>query len=126
MCYDADVAGQEANLRGMYVLQRMGLDVRIVSLPIGKDPDDLLSTEKGGEDFRKLLDLALPLPLYHVKLKEPELRDESLRTRARREILEGLASLPSLEANSYLPEVARGLGMVLSEVIRSLEEFRKI
>lgn len=125
LCYDADVAGQEANLRGMYVLQRMGLDVRIVSLPIGKDPDDLLSTEKGGEDFRKLLDLALPLPLYHVKLKEPELRDESLRTRARREILEGLASLPSLEANSYLPEVARGLGMVLSEVIRSLEEFRK-
>jgi len=125
LCYDADVAGQEANLRGMYLLQRMGLDVRVVALPAGKDPDDLLSGEDGQESFKKLLNKALPLPLYHVKLKDQDLRDESLRTKARREILEGLASLPSLEANSYLPEVARGLGMVLSEVIRSLEEIRK-
>ncbi|HPE65664.1 MAG TPA: DNA primase, partial [Synergistales bacterium] len=29
ICYDSDIAGQEASIRGMYVLQKAGLDVRV-------------------------------------------------------------------------------------------------
>jgi DNA primase len=43
ICFAADAAGQEAAVRGMYVLQSRGLDVRVVSLPEAKDPDEFLS-----------------------------------------------------------------------------------
>ncbi|MGC9373037.1 MAG: DNA primase, partial [Thermovirgaceae bacterium] len=107
ICYDADIAGQEAAIRGMYLLQRAGLDMRVVTLPEGMDPDDLVSTEDGGERFEELLEKAAPLPLFHIAAKRGELADESRANGARREIIEGLAGLPVLEANRYLPEVAR-------------------
>lgn len=124
ICYDADVAGQEAAIRSMYLLQRAGLDIRVVSLPEGMDPDDLMGSEGGRERFVKLLGKARPLPLFHIGTKEAELADEALRSKARREIIDGLAALPVLEANRYLPEVAGGLGLLLPELVRALEKAR--
>ena len=125
ICYDADIAGQEAAIRGMYLLQGAGLDIRVVCLPEGMDPDDLLSSEGGFDRLEKLLEKAAPLPLFHIRTKEAELTDESKRSRARKEIIEGLASLPALEANRYLPEVAKGLGLLLPELVGVLEKERK-
>ena len=45
ICYDSDAAGQEASLRGMYILQRQGVSVKIVRLSGGKDPDEILLQE---------------------------------------------------------------------------------
>jgi len=125
ICYDADIAGQEAAIRGMYLLQRAGLDIRVVDLPEGMDPDDLVSTEDGRERFEGLLEKAAPLPLFHIAAKKGELADETRANSARREIIEGLAGLPVLEANRYLPEVARRLSLLLPELVRALEKARE-
>jgi DNA primase len=125
ICYDADIAGQEAAIRGMYLLQRSGLDIRVVDLPEGMDPDDLVSTEGGRERFEGLLEKAAPLPLFHIAAKKGELADETRANGARREIIEGLAGLPVLEANRYLPEVARRLSLLLPELVRALEKARE-
>jgi len=125
ICYDADIAGQEAAIRGMYLLQRAGLDIRVVALPEGMDPDDLVSTDGGRERFEELLEKAAPLPLFHIAAKRDELADETRANGARREIIEGLAGLPVLEANRYLPEVARRLGLLLPELVRALEKARE-
>lgn len=124
ICYDADIAGQEAAIRGMYLLQRAGLDIRVVALPEGMDPDDLVGTRGGHERFVELLNRANPLPLFHIAAKKGELDDSALQNRARREIIEGLARLPVLEANRYLPEVAKRLGLLLPELVRALEKAR--
>ncbi len=40
ICYDGDTAGQKATLKGLDVLQAEGLKVKVISMPLGVDPDD--------------------------------------------------------------------------------------
>ncbi|MDY6367994.1 MAG: DNA primase [Clostridia bacterium] len=58
--YDGDFAGQKAAIRGLEILRDEGLEVKVVSLPDGMDPDDVIK-KMGAEEYRKLLDGALPL-----------------------------------------------------------------
>src|SRR4029079_17942213 len=38
LCFDSDAAGEDATLRGMELAVSQGFDVKIVTLPKGKDP----------------------------------------------------------------------------------------
>ena len=58
--YDGDFAGQKASIRGLEILKEEGLDVKVVSLPDGMDPDDVIK-KLGAEEYRKLLLSAMPL-----------------------------------------------------------------
>ena len=40
--YDGDLAGQNNTMRGLDILKRAGLEVRVVNLPDGLDPDELI------------------------------------------------------------------------------------
>ncbi|MFY9174866.1 MAG: DNA primase [Peptococcia bacterium] len=53
-CFDSDTAGQEATLRGIDVLQKLGCRINIVQIPDGKDPDDFLKMV-GAEEFKLLV-----------------------------------------------------------------------
>ena len=66
ICYDGDFAGQTATIRGLEILRDEGLDVKVVSMPDGMDPDEVVS--KYGVDYYKkcLLDA---LPLIDFKLE---------------------------------------------------------
>lgn len=50
IAYDGDAAGQNAALRGMEILAAEGLEVRVIELPGGMDPDDYVRTN-GMEAF---------------------------------------------------------------------------
>ncbi len=65
--YDGDSAGQKATLRGLDVLAEAGLDVKVVSLPNGLDPDDVIK-QKGVDFYQSLLDNALSLPAFKLKV----------------------------------------------------------
>jgi DNA primase len=123
--YDADGAGQSASIRGMYILQRQGVDVRVVSLPQDLDPDDLLSQSGGAADFEAAMGRALPLPLYHVHIKEKDLRSPGRARAAREEILSGLASVPALDVAEHIPGVARGFGILEHELRREIDARRR-
>ena len=58
--YDGDFAGQKASIRGLEILSDEGLDVKVVNLPDGMDPDDAVKT-LGQEGYRDLLNQAMPL-----------------------------------------------------------------
>ena len=58
--YDGDFAGQKAAIRGLEILKEEGLDVKVVSLPDGMDPDDVIQ-KFGKEGFDKCLFEAKPL-----------------------------------------------------------------
>ncbi len=55
LIFDADGAGQKATRRAIDNLRKTGLDVRVVTIPDGKDPDEFLK-KNGAEAFRLLLD----------------------------------------------------------------------
>lgn len=116
ICFDTDAAGQEAALKGMYVLRRKGLDVRVVRLPKGKDPDELLRDPQGAEAFEGALTEALPLPRFHVAARRKWLEDPQERKRGLEEVLGGIASLSVLDVRPSLPDVAADLGLLPHEL----------
>ena len=58
ICYDADEAGQKATARAIDILRRVGLTVKVISIPDGKDPDEFIRRhgDKGHAAFQNLLD----------------------------------------------------------------------
>ncbi len=52
--YDGDKAGEAASLRGLEILLEGGMQVKLVSLPKGEDPDDFLN-KRGNDAFASLL-----------------------------------------------------------------------
>ncbi len=58
--YDGDFAGQKGAVRGLEILRDEGINVRVVPLPEGLDPDDVVKRQ-GSEGYRRCLDAAMPL-----------------------------------------------------------------
>lgn len=54
LAYDSDFAGDSASMRGIEMLVDRGMDIRVVSLPKGEDPDSI-TMEGGAEAFEKYL-----------------------------------------------------------------------
>ena len=67
--YDGDAAGQKANMRGLDILTSAGLNVKVVPLTGGLDPDDIIK-QLGADEYRRCLDSAMPLIDYKLKTAE--------------------------------------------------------
>lgn len=65
--YDGDFAGQKASVRGLEILKEEGLEVKVVSLPDGLDPDDVCK-KFGKEGYRKLIENAMPLIDFKLEI----------------------------------------------------------
>lgn len=63
--FDGDTAGQSATMRGLDILQEAGLKVKVVSLPDGMDPDDVIK-KYGRDGYMKLLKEAQVLPAFKL------------------------------------------------------------
>ncbi len=66
LCLDADAAGQTAAVRSASVLPPR-LELRVVGLPSGSDPADIVGGEGGAERMRALLDAAVPFARFQVE-----------------------------------------------------------
>lgn len=67
MLYDADKAGEAATLRGLEIFLEEGMDVKIVRLPEGHDPDSYVR-EQGAGRFRSELSAAKTLFEYKLSV----------------------------------------------------------
>ena len=65
--YDGDTAGQKATMRGLDILRETGLIVKVVRLPDGLDPDDVIKRD-GAQGYQRLLDEAIPLTAYKIEV----------------------------------------------------------
>lgn len=115
ICYDTDAAGQAASIRGMYILSENGLDVRVVRLPEGKDPDEFLSSNEPAM-FQKALDEARSLIEYHIETLSTSLSDPLKRKQAVRELWEGVKRLQPHEALRYVASLGSAFELPIDEV----------
>ncbi|MHC4494182.1 MAG: DNA primase [Planctomycetota bacterium] len=74
--YDGDAAGAKATARSLDLLLERGFEVRVVELPGGDDPDDLIRRD-GADAYRALLDEA-PEYLQFLLNREARRRDLDL------------------------------------------------
>ena len=58
ICYDADEAGQKATARAIEILRKEGLDIRVLTVPDGKDPDEYMKRHgaNGHIRFKQLIE----------------------------------------------------------------------
>src|SRR3989440_1314076 len=65
LCLDADRAGQEAMLRAARLAAGRDLELRVVPLPEGLDPAELIERQ-GAESLRELVDRSVPFVAFEV------------------------------------------------------------
>ncbi|MBM3398987.1 MAG: DNA primase [Bacteroidetes bacterium] len=107
--YDGDAAGIKASLRGIDLLLADDLNVRVVSLPEGKDPDSYCS-KLGGEAFSDYLySEEQNFILFKAKLLLSECGDDPIKkSEAIRDILQSVACMnDALKRNAMSQELAR-------------------
>lgn len=63
LIFDSDVAGTEAANRALQVCLKQKIDIKIASVPDGKDPCDFI-LEHGGEAFNKIIEDAIDVMEY--------------------------------------------------------------
>jgi len=125
LVYDADSAGSNATLRGMDIALAQDLDISIVELPEGEDPDSFVR-KSGGKEFRKLLDQSLSFIDFKAKqfLRAGAFATPEGKTQAVRSIVQSIAKMrDELKRNFYIKEVAAKYDVYESILYRELERW---
>lgn len=110
--YDADLAGQMATIRGLEILKNTGFDVRVLTVPQGKDPDEYIRSN-GKEAFINLIDKALPLIDYRLTRAKQgiDFNNREMLIRYTKEVTEILKSLDSVEKDVYIKKISEDTGV---------------
>lgn len=66
LCLDSDRAGQDAMLRASRLAAGRKLDLRVVPLPAGADPAELIERD-GPDALRSLVEASVPFVVFHVE-----------------------------------------------------------
>lgn len=124
--YDGDFAGQKADLRGLEILRDEHLNVRVVPMPEGLDPDDV--AKQGAEAYQKCLDAAMPLIDYKIHAVERKY-DLSRSEEKRKFVLEALQVVSEAESESVKEELLKKLrdqtGITYHALERDLQNVKK-
>lgn len=119
ICYDGDLAGQEATNKAIQILQQAGLTVRIAPLPQGTDPDEFIR-QHGAESFsQQILLQAVPVTAFRLKhlRRQFVLNDETDKARLISKALEIINELDSpVERDLYQRQLAEEYSLSLSDL----------
>ena len=119
LAYDVDLAGEAATQRGL--LEELGpvvSKVRVIRIPAGKDPDELIRTDPEG--WRRSVAEAEELLPYFMQraAAEVDMRQAQGRSAYTRRMLDLLRRIPDrVEQDSYVPQLAR-LAAIDERVLR--------
>ncbi|MGZ4323948.1 MAG: DNA primase [Solirubrobacteraceae bacterium] len=96
LCLDADRAGQDAMLRAARLAESRKLELRVVPLPEGTDPADLIESQ-GAEALRSLVERSAPFIVFQVEriLDRTDTRTAEGRDRTLAELRPVLAEQPA-------------------------------
>ena len=105
--YDADLAGQTATLRGLEILRNAGFDVKVLTVPEGKDPDEFVRNN-GKEAFLRLVKDSLPLIEYKIKKVSEgiNLKDGNDLVRYGEKFADILVDLNPVEKDVYIKKIS--------------------
>lgn len=121
--YDGDFAGQKGAVRGLEILRDEQINVRVVPLPDGQDPDDVIKTA-GHEGYAQCLDSAMPL--IDFKLEIARRKYDLTKTEDKRNyIAEALRIIAEAESESVKEDLLKQLrdrtGMTFESLKRDLD-----
>ena len=130
LVFDADSAGQKGTQRAIGLLRQTGVDIRVINIPDGKDPDEFIK-HHGPERFRLLMERSANDVEYRLIAlgKRHLLNTTDGKVAYLREAAQLLAELQSpIERDVYAGKLSAELGVNKSAIldqVRELMERRK-
>lgn len=125
--YDGDAAGQAAADRSINMILEKGLNVKLLVLPEGEDPDSFVKSQ-GGSRFREYCqNEATDFILYKTKnlLKQTQ-NDPTKRAKWIHDIVESIAIVPDqIQRELYVKECSELLAMDEQTLTTSVKKERK-
>lgn len=80
IAYDSDIAGQAATLKGLAILEKEGCNVKVLTIPSGKDPDEFIRKE-GTNAFKERIMKSISLIEYKIENAKKGLNIENIQDR---------------------------------------------
>ncbi|WP_346878654.1 MULTISPECIES: DNA primase [unclassified Clostridium] len=121
--FDSDVAGQNATIRGLEILQKSGFDLKILQIPSGKDPDEFIRSY-GREKFLNLVDGALPIIDFKLRMAEKgiDFSKQEMVIKYLKRVVSVLKDLDPLEKAVYTKQVSEKSGIGEEAIMESLDK----
>lgn len=130
ICYDADEAGQKATARAIDILRKEGLNIKVLTIPDGKDPDEYIKRhgQNGPIKFKNLLEgTGNDLEYRILKLKQshnltvPEGKVEFMTEAAK--LLSALDN--EIERDVYASKLCLEMGVEKAAFDRQVQRYRR-
>ncbi len=123
ICYDADEAGQKAAQRALGMLEEVGLNVRVISIPGAKDPDEYIK-KYGRDKFREVLSAAKSKFEYNLQriISKHDINVPQQKIDALKELVFMISEFYSeAERDVYVREVSKRFGVSYDSVKTDVE-----
>jgi DNA primase len=127
LLYDADTAGSLAAMRGADIFLDEGLEVKIVALPSGHDPDSFVR-ERGLENFQFMLSRARSIIQFKIETlsKKLDLTSTQGKTQLANSLLDSITRIKdSIKQNLALKEVAEHFRLDERALMEQLQQIKK-
>lgn len=124
LLYDGDAAGQHAALRGTDMLLSEGMNVKVLLIPDGKDPDEL-ARSYSAEDFRKYIeDNQTDFIVFKINVLLKGVSDPVKRSEAINSIVQSIAVIKDpILRDTYLRECAHRTGVKEETLIAQMNRY---
>ncbi len=127
ICFDSDLAGEEGIEKAFKALSKTGLSVKVLKLPVGKDPDEFLKSNKPS-DFEKLVQTAIPQTEYKLIKAANGIDPESAEAKIKYlnnavEIL--AANTDAIAVDFYLSKLAKEYSVSKETLVTKINQLRK-
>lgn len=125
--YDADEAGIEATIRGLNLLDELNLNVNILTVPNGKDPDEYVRKE-GFDAFKRLLQNTETLIEYKIRKykQDLDLNNPADRIEYIKKVCKDLSSIKDkVKRDVYISIVAKDAQVPENTIRAEIDQFVK-
>lgn len=126
--YDGDKAGIKASFRGIDMILKEGLNVRVATFPDGDDPDSFARKHSSEEIQKYIADNAKDFIRYKTSLLLEEVGDDPLkRAGLIRSIVESIALIPdAIKRSVFVQECAQIMRMTESVLLLELNKALRV
>lgn len=124
LSYDSDEAGQKAIMRGLEIMQNLGVTAKVLQMEGAKDPDEYV-LKYGPAKFEKLINNSISLVEYKIKILKSQynLEDTTEKIKFLNKMADILSKVDNnIERDIYVDKLSKELGVGKEAIIAEIEK----
>jgi DNA primase len=124
-CYDADAAGFKAVIRAISLCFEQGIELQVMTLPEGLDPDSYMN-KHGLKKFNELLERSMPALKFLIdsQMREKNFKSPEGKSKVAKNIVDQISRIPDPVVRSeYLKKASEYLS-IEERILRSMVQLK--